>query len=158
VRWVRLDLEDESDEMQRVLAAAEGFTPVDPTRESDQTVAKWLELKAWSYEGEVWFLLEGTEIAAFHTAIEDQCRLGEDGFVSSLHVQFAARSATHPGVGRAIVEHFLDLAGSWEKPIVTLDPFDASTAEVWRRHGFIESLTPTRDYPDPEYRMFLRAR
>src|SRR5260370_26311391 len=145
--WRRLDLSDESGASDELLAGIAEFRPVNPDREADRTLTDWLQQKAPHAELDVWLFADGSRIVAYHTVEQGWCEIPGSGDVESLHVAYAARDRDHPRGGREIVAHTLDRARAEALDYVTSDPLDPATADVWRLHRFLHSLTPCNNPP-----------
>jgi GNAT superfamily N-acetyltransferase len=157
MEWRLLRVED-FDAEPWLAQALEDFQPVDPEREADLAMADWLARKGPLADQDVWLLLDRRIVAAFHSAEPGQAELADLGLMNSVHMAFAARSGTHPGMGTEIVRHLEELARAEELDLITLDPLDGATLAVWQRHGFRDSLTPIQGDPTADlsrqYRRF----
>jgi hypothetical protein len=140
-----------------LLAAIKAFEPPVPTREADRTMAAWLQTKAPTEERDVWVLMEGETVVAYHTSEDRTCVLPNWQEVTTTHAAFAARHRERPGAGRHIVVHLIKLALKTERDYVTLDPFDEDVARVWERYGFHPSRTPAQNDPSSSVARLYRS-
>ena len=158
MEWIRLHPDDEEPVSDELRMAIYDFQPVDPTRDADLMMADWLQEKAHLSPVDVWLLMEGRAIAAYHTSGEEGLVLPSGEEVLSLHMGFAARSGFHRGAGGEIVRHLIGLTSDQGFEYASLDPFDNATEAVWERHGFRQSLTRAQDDPtSPVFRMWRRV-
>lgn len=158
MEWIRLDPDDDEPLSDGLRAAIYDFQPVDPTRDADLMMADWLHEKAHLSPVDVWLLMEGRAIAAYHTCGEEELVLPSGEEVLSLHMSFAARDCFHRGAGDEIVRHLMGLTSDQGFAYASLDPFDDATEAVWERHGFRRSATHAQDDPtSPVFRMWRRV-
>jgi GNAT superfamily N-acetyltransferase len=159
MEWVLFN-PDDADPSPDLLVAVSYFQPVDSTRDADLYTLEWLHEDAPRSASDVWLLMVGHTVAAYHTASTEALELPSGATVEAMHMSFAARDAyaSHRGTGSTIVAHLIQLAEAHALAYVSLDPYGRATEELWRRHGFQPSaMLASETLGEPAYRMWRRA-
>ena len=155
--WHRWDRETAQNESLR--GAIEQFEAHDSgNRPAAAAASRWLREEARDEGACVTrLLIVGDKLAAYYalssgetviTSPKNRERMGVfgGGRVGSSHIEWIARDRRAPrGAGRLAIKHAIYVASAVAElqgnPVLTLDPYDSTTQEMWEQMGFRKSQT-----------------